>query len=170
MTGTATMLYKTCLRDEMPSLPEIADYFGNARAEKDIVTVLGIYQGLVKMKGVKAPLLANCFLSNRLNELVHAKYKHGQSGYYKMFCQSKIDLKTKTGLEPLPKRDWLPIYDDDHCPNCDTKGYISLKFKDGLIDCSKCFNMMCKHCVQENSSRCKTCHARPVTESDDDSN
>ena len=72
MTGTATMLYKTCLRDKMPSLPEITDYFGTARTEKDIVTVLGIYQSLVKMKGVKAPLLANCFLSNRLNELVHA--------------------------------------------------------------------------------------------------
>ena len=64
----------------MPSLPEIADYFGNARTEKDIVTVLGIYQGLVKMKGVKVALLANCVLSNRPSELVHSKYMHGQQG------------------------------------------------------------------------------------------
>ena len=72
-----------------PSLPVLVDYFGNARSEEEISIVLGLYQVLLKKKGVTEELLENCFRSNRLNDLVHVKHYHGKSGYYNEFCKKK---------------------------------------------------------------------------------
>ena len=85
MQTTAQDLYNCCLRDEMPTLPIIVDYFGDAKGMQNQCTVLGVYQGLVKTKGLTVELLEKCFKTKRLNELVHEKYKHRQSGYYRMF-------------------------------------------------------------------------------------
>ena len=44
----------------------------------------------MKFKGVTVELLDNCFRTNRLNELVHAKFKNRQSGYYRKFCELQM--------------------------------------------------------------------------------
>ena len=77
---TAKELMKCCLSGVIPSIPVIADYFGNAETEIDLIIVLGIYKGLVKYKSVNLELLNNCFHSNRLDELVHARYKTEPNG------------------------------------------------------------------------------------------
>ena len=82
MPTTAKELCDCCWSDETPSYPVLTDYFGNALTsgdEEDIAIVFGVYQGMVK-SGVSAELLHNCLLSDRLNELVHAKHKH-RTGY-----------------------------------------------------------------------------------------
>jgi len=103
MPTTAEELVKACFWDLLPGIPVVADYFGNAEDEEEERIVFGIYQGLVKFKGVDHDLLFNCFLSDRLDELVHAKYKHGKTGYYQKFCQKNISLKTQTLHRKLPK-------------------------------------------------------------------
>ena len=162
MPTTAEELVKACFWDLLPGIPVVADYFGNAEDEEEERIVFGIYQGLVKFKGVDHDLLFNCFLSDRLDELVHAKYKHGKTGYYQKFCEKNISLKTQTLHRKLPKKLWKPIYDDDTCPNpnCLSVGYRTQKNSfDGVgVDCCKCLKFMCKKCYGGNM-RCKTCFA-----------
>ena len=155
MPKTSEILYRCCFDDTIPPIPVIADYFGNARSEEQVRIILGIYQGLVKIRGVEADVLNNCFESNRLNELVHAKYKYSKTGYYKMFCDQDIDLFMLTCLEPIDEKDYLPIYDDNYCPNCETEGYYTEELKSG-VDCSRCFKMLCSNC-QSCGMLCITC-------------
>ena len=88
MPTTAQSLMDACARDEIPDLPVLADYFGKALYSKnrhdDIMIIFGVYQGMCKTGGISAELLHNCLLSNRLNELVHAKHQHRASGCSKM--------------------------------------------------------------------------------------
>ena len=86
-------LVKACFRDLWPGNPTLVDFFGNARNndEKECV-VLGVYQGLVKLRHVDSDMLHDHFMRNKLNELVHSKYKGTETGYYKLFCELKIDL------------------------------------------------------------------------------
>ena len=153
MPSTAQVLIDACFADVLPPPGVIFGYFGNAVGREQICSVLGIYQGLVKFRGVKHDLLFNCFLSNRLNDLVHAKYMNSPTGYYKLFCASKIDLKRfgKSIKEEL----WMPIYDDDHCPGCNTIGYRTKDLGFGT-DCSVCYNMLCENCYGHDS-KCKKC-------------
>jgi hypothetical protein len=157
MTANSETLYKCAKRDIYPDFPTMVDYFGDALGdhEKENV-VLGMYRGLVIGKGVKADLLQNCFLSKRLNKLVHAKYKHHPSGYYDMFCALGIDLTPRTVPKRIPKAEWMKIYDDDHCPKCHTPGYNTQGNRDGLIDCEKCLQWMCKFCVGVDW-KCREC-------------
>jgi hypothetical protein len=104
MPTTAEELVKACFWDLLPGIPVVADYFGNAEDEEEERIVFGIYQGLVKFKGVDHDLLFNCFLSDRLDELVHAKYKHGKTGYYRKLCEKNISLKTQTLHRKLLKK------------------------------------------------------------------
>ena len=146
--------YQACMRDDWPPLPTIVDFFGDAiRTPSPEVKaiVLGVYQGLVFHKTVSIELLHNCMITNRLNELVHAKYKHQPTGYYDAFCQMGIDLNHKVNIKALFHKDIeeLPILDDDHCPNCEKPGYITENNPAGLIDCAKCLRTMCKFCVSD---------------------
>ena len=144
------------------------DFFWSASNQLERTIVLGIYQGMVKMKGVRAELLANCLQTNRLNQLVHAKYRFGKTQYYMMFINSDIDLTPRVKVETeLPREQWMTIYDDDHCPNCEAKGYITRNNRDGFIDCSKCYMLMCKYCHGERS-KCQKCVANGDPESGDD--
>ena len=63
MPSTAQVLIEACFADVLPPPGVIFDYFGNAVGKEQICWVLGIYQGLVKFRGVKHDLLLNCFLS-----------------------------------------------------------------------------------------------------------
>ena len=127
MPTTAQRLYDSCVKGEPLSYPVLIDYFGNAwhsENEDDISIVFGVYMGLIH-QGVSQKLLHNCLLTNRLNELVHAKHKYHSGYYYTAFCHKKLDLTDRFPVGTLPKEDWMVIYDDDHCPRCNTKGYLT---------------------------------------------
>ena len=161
MESNAKILHHCCLRDQIPPLPVLADYFGDAFLEEDKSNIVfGVYRGLVIRLGVKADLLDNCFLSNRLNELVHAKYKYQPTGYYKQFCDARINLRSHCAIKPIRKTKWLPIYDGDHCPGCNSEMYVTQDLKGDFIDCPKCFMLMCKNCCHDNSDLCKKCHSQ----------
>ena len=117
---------------------------------------MGVYQGLVNYKSLDADTLDNCLLSNRLDELVHKQYKFRPSCYYKKFSGMNISLKGRACLGGFPKSQWVEIYDDNHCPNCKSEGYITDDLRDGYIDCDECFKMMCKNCHGEGG-KCKKC-------------
>ena len=95
-------------------------------------------------KGVSIDLLQNCFLTDRLDKLVHKKFKHRPSYYYKDFCDNKLNTKTMYGKEE--NIDEMEILSGGHCPRCETKGYHTQNNRTGLIDCSRCFKLMCKFC------------------------
>jgi hypothetical protein len=128
MPTTAKELCDCCWSDEIPSCPVLTDYFGHASTsgdEEDITIVFGVYQGMVK-SGVSAELLHNCLLSDRLNELVHAKHKH-RTGYYdRAFYYKMLGLPDQHPLGPIPYEQLMPIYSDDHCPSCNANGYLTL--------------------------------------------
>ena len=73
MPKTSDSLIECCYLDLLPGVSVLVDYFGNAwnNTEHSCI-VLGIYQGLVKRRGVTANVLQEHFLKNRLNELVHS--------------------------------------------------------------------------------------------------
>ena len=153
---TAKMLAQCCYNDVFPPLPVLVDFFGNARSEEEISIVLGLYQVLLKKKGVTVELLENCFKTNRLNELAHAKHHHGKSGYYKEFILKNIDLRTVTCLDPLPVEEHMPILTDDYCPICNVKGYYSKEHL-MLMQCLRCLNWMCRMCNTETDC-CVLCN------------
>lgn len=160
MPTTARLLYDCCLRDEFPPIPALVDYFGNTLdSEMKQGIVLGVYEGLVKTKGVSVELLDNCFRTNRLNQLVHEKYKHRPSQYYKMFCNANIDLDSTLALIEEVEENGMKIYDDNFCPNCETEGYITERFGAGYIDCVKCLQLMCRHCYGEKG-KCVGCQRK----------
>ena len=168
MSSTAEILRTCCLQDLIPPKPVLIDYFGaSASNDQEIPIILGIYQCLIKQRGVKLDLLVNCFLSNRLNELVHAKFKHIPTRINKKFCDIGGNLESTALLQVLPESEWMPIYDNDHCPNCNKEGYLTQNLKGNLIDCPKCFRYMCKQCNQPNSERCKKCYD-PNEDSDEE--
>ena len=163
MPLNSEILVHSCIQDIFPDFPTMVDFFGDAFGDDERENVvLGVYQGLVTNKGVTAEMLHNCLQSNRLTKLVHAKYKHQPSGYYKRFCELKINL------DPLPlcclkKEFWLDIYDDDHCPKCHKAGYLTKDNREGLIDCEECLQMMCKFCVGVDG-KCKDCSGKEKKE------
>jgi hypothetical protein len=168
--STADSLYECCMRDEPVTLPVYLDYFGNASGLSKTVIVLGVYQGMVQRGLVSAKLLHNCLLSNRLNELVHAKHKHKPTYYYKEFCDMKLDLTNLPykAMGDLPREQWMDIYDDNHCPNCNVKGYVTNEHDMNRM-CYECQNMVCTMCFDvaeepgdqdEDLCICKKCQGK----------
>ena len=139
-------------------------FFGDNTSEVfDII--YGVYQGLLKYKFVSLELLTNCFLTNRLDELIHIKYRHRKSRYYVDFLKKQIKIgQTNKNTDDKPTA--LQIFDDDHCSSCLIKGYITYNYCiDADIsppDCCVCLKNICKACKgnfdnKMNSYRCKTC-------------
>ena len=162
----AKELVECCFRDELPSFPVIADYVGNAESHEDITTVFGVYQGLVLKKDVDVELLNNCFHTNRLDELVHARFKVQPTGYYDMFKAANIMLKdpfaslgSLLGEEGLAQTELLPIYTDDQCPVCGQDGFITEGKRTGA-ECTKCLCYVCDDCFPPDGDGpvlCKKC-------------
>jgi len=72
--------------------------------------------------------------------------------YYDDFCKNKIDLHNKVyaALGDLPKEQWMDIYDDNHCPNCHAKGYITSKHQIQRM-CRECQNLVCMMCFPKEN-------------------
>ena len=163
------------LKGDMPvELPVASMYFGmNERYHN---TVYGVYQGLVKYKGVTAMLIDKCWWFGRLDKLIHAKYKHHKSRYYDNFVRQKIVIghtpliggqyheKSKRKLHTY---DDCEILDDDYCQNCSREGFHtsknSISYQELSPDCKGCSIYLCRLCAvtgeDEFTMYCQKCSA-----------
>lgn len=124
---------------DMIAIPLIADYFGlhNKKYES---TLMGIYQGLFKY-GTTEEVIEQAAKCGKLDELIHKVYKNRETGYYKEFCDNNIVI----GRTLLFVSENELIYDNNCCPNCETKNFENNKVN-GPPDCYKCFKFICKFC------------------------
>jgi len=157
MIKTIDLLYETILNDDIIPSPVIADYFGfhNSSDDNKYSIIYGVYQGLIKCKGIPKQMLENCFMTNRLDELIHKKYIHHKSKYYEDFVNKNITIgetyfnleEDSTNIENIYK---IPILTDDYCPSCNLVGYYT-KHNSKLVyssppDCFKCGTFICRFC------------------------
>ena len=92
MPKTIDDLVKCCMLDIMPPLPVIAAYFGLNNID-NLSIILGLYQGMIKIKGMDKYIIEKAFKKNELDKLIYDSYKiYGSSGYYKMFCDKNIKI------------------------------------------------------------------------------
>ncbi len=92
MLKTIDDLVKCCMLDFMPPLPIIADYFGLDHIDH-LDIILGLYQGMIKIKGLDKSTVEKAYKTNQLDMLIHDSYNiHGTSGYYNMFCDKNIEI------------------------------------------------------------------------------
>ena len=93
MTKTIDLLVDSCMTDLLPPVPVTADYFGweNVSNDENLSVILGLYQGMIKIKGMNKDIVEKAYKKNELDKLIHDSYKiYGTSGYYKMFCKKTI--------------------------------------------------------------------------------
>ncbi len=92
MVKTIDDLVKRCMMDIMPRMPVIADYFELDNVDH-LSIILGVYQGMIKIKGMDKATIEKAFKKNELDKLIHNSYEiYGTSGYYQMFCDKKITV------------------------------------------------------------------------------
>ena len=92
MPKTIDYLLKCCMLDIIPPVPVVADYFGLDNTD-NLDVILGIYQGMLKIKGMDKSIVEKAFKTNQLDKLIHDSYKvYGTSGYYRMFCEKNIKI------------------------------------------------------------------------------
>ena len=92
MPKTIDDLLKCCMLDIIPPVPVVADYFGLDNTD-NLDVILGIYQGMLKIKGMDKSIVEKAFKNNQLDKLIHDSYKvYGTSGYYRMFCERNIKI------------------------------------------------------------------------------
>ena len=139
-------VYKWRNYTEIPT-STLMSFFGlrNMVDEKKLNIIFGIYIGLIKHQLISLKLLENCYLSNRLDELIKKKHQFNKTGYYEMFRKNKIVIGN---TNPNGKKSLFPdeIKNDDYCPYCDHIGFIT-KHNFLNIDCNECFVFLCKHCA-----------------------
>ena len=127
---------------------EIVDnYFDITKFDKDTLNyIYKLFKGLIYARHVPESLIIKCCNFGRLQELVDKKLKTDNiSSIKKWFIDSKINLDQYL-INTVEQNMNFKIYDDDHCPNCNSKGYIS---KNNMIniDCSYCLIHICKKCI-----------------------
>jgi len=155
MPTSASLLVASCLRDEFElPIPVLADYFNIKSTEEELYLTWCVYLGLVKYKGVSADLLHKCFLANRLDELIHKKFRYNKTCYYKMFAEKNLQIGQTNLLDSIDHS--FPIFDDNHCPYCISPGYLTNNNSLDM-DCEKCFQFMCKKCVDKTNCLHEKC-------------
>ena len=95
MSKTIDLLVDSCMSDLFPPSPVIADYFGiqNASNTEHLSTILGLYQGMIKIKGMNKDIVENAYKKNKLDKLIHDSYRiYGTSGHYRDFCDKNIKI------------------------------------------------------------------------------
>jgi len=163
MVKTIDILFNIIEKNIPMSNSVLHDYFGNNNNYEIISIILGLYAGLIKIKGIPKKLIENCFITNRLDELIHKKYKHHKSQYYKIFCEKNIKIgETYINLNEDDNKliEKMEIYDDDYCPNCNIEGYITkenYKFPNykncNFVDCYLCYNNVCIFCSNYDTKK-----------------
>jgi hypothetical protein len=149
MSKTIDLLFDNIFNDTIHDLHPciICDYFGfeNIKYDDNIDIIYGIYEGLIKIKGISKKLIENCFFTNRLDELIHKKHIHHKSKYYQIFCDKQIQIGKTFDNDNKNIIDIQEIYDDNHCPTCNVNDYIVSNYI-SPPDCQKCCNNICKLC------------------------
>lgn len=152
MSSTINILFNNILKlDYLPELSSqvIYDYFG-IQNEENMYIIYGIYKTLIIVKGISKQLIEKCYLTNRLDELIHKKHNHHKTNYYKYFVKNKIIIG-KTNLNEPTNEPIFDIFDDDMCPSCNTNGYITQQNQinpcDNTPDCYICGINICKMCA-----------------------
>lgn len=161
---TSDLLVEYCNKSQIPKEPSvICDYFefGN---NNNINLILNVYQGLVKYKGITSNTLDKALINNKLNELIHNKYKNIKSNYYNEFCEKKIivGVNLETSDDEGDCDSEYDNKDDNHCPNCGEKDYLTKNNpNDAPPDCDKCFVFVCKLCshFSKASRTCLKCYS-----------
>jgi len=167
--------------------PVLVDYFGdNIGNDETINIIMGVYKGL-RLKGVSAELLHKCFMANRLDELIHKKYTHQKSRYYKGFVDCNIVIGKTCYLPDTPEdlgiydeNDELigyrtetlenfEILDDNHCPSCKHVNYFTENYiQEAPPDCAFCGKPLCEKCKsryneKECSYVCSKCNENKLS-------
>lgn len=161
MEKTVDILYNSVLDGTSIDHPAvIVDYFGGNFNDEIFGIIYGLYEGLIKFKGVTKKLLYDCFINNQLDELIHKKYTIKKSGYYKEFCEKNIKIgKTRYNLlsaedideddsQQITSNETIEITTDDFCPTCNSVGFYTKKnyITDNAPDCYYCENLICNLC------------------------
>jgi hypothetical protein len=68
------------------------DYFGNQINPEHNEIIYGVYESLIILKGVSKNLIENCYMTNRLDELIYKKNIHKKSSYYELFHKNNIKI------------------------------------------------------------------------------
>ena len=88
---TIDLLYMSVYYDELVCVPVMHDYFG-IHNKDHIQLIYGLYVGLIKHMEVPKNIIENCFLTNRLDELIHLRYTERRSDYYREFLEKNIRI------------------------------------------------------------------------------
>ncbi len=160
------ILVENCFNDTIPNtLGVLVDYFGinNIGDKNKLGIIFGVYQGLIKYKGVNSLDLHKALINNKLNELIKKKYTYHSSKYYEEF--NKLEIKLDNDINKNCED--YEILHDDYCPNCKEIGYITKKNKCYPLDCNKCLNTICRLCSIYNEKEygyiCKKCLCKEKT-------
>ena len=163
MSNTVNLLFDAVLKGSSIITPVFVDYFG-MNNDQHYTVIYGIYEGLIKYKGISKKLIENCFMTNRLDELIHKKYTYHKSGYYNDFCKKNIKIGNTYYFDKNEKMKLMDIFTDDFCPSCDTGGYytknnMNLLIPNAPTDCFKCGVSICKLCSNyDNINRTCLCY------------
>jgi hypothetical protein len=137
----------------------LIDYFGyeNIDNNTNLNILLALYIGLIKHKGISKQIIENCFMTNRLDEMIHKKYTHNKSSYYINYCVKNIKIgNTYVNNETISIEE-LNILTDDYCSNCCKIGYITQNNCNGdagrIYDCCKCFQFICNQCSHYSNEK-----------------
>ena len=74
MMNSAYMIHDNILNGMPITELSITDLFGKNFIEENYGLMYGVYEGLIKHKRVSKKMLYDCFITNRLDELIHKKY------------------------------------------------------------------------------------------------
>ena len=159
----AYLLCKSFDNDSIPDNPVLVDYWGNNIFDnKRIYIIYGVYKGLY-IKGITAELFHKCFLANKLDELIHKKYKYQSSGYYRQFVENKIiigntyyDLRDPEDEDENDNnQEEFEILDDNFCVSCYSENYYTKNYiKHGPPDCLICHKNICTLCSYYDDKEC----------------
>lgn len=131
------------------SLGFLCDFFGEAiNDNENIQDLFYIYKFLIQYQLVDKNLLHNCFLTNRLDELIIKKFEHiSNKNTYKYFQNIYKIGSTYIGYSNVEN---LTIY-NDNCPHCSSIGFftqLNWNLGDNFFgaDCEFCCKKICKIC------------------------
>ena len=142
MNKTIDLLYDNINNGYLAILDKsvLNDYFGNQLNSENNDIIYGIYESLIVLKGISKRLIENCYMTNRLDELIYKKHIHNKNEYYKLFNEKKIIIGATFFYDN--KITPIDIYDDNHCPSCNSNNYLKLT----SYECYKCLNTICELC------------------------
>jgi hypothetical protein len=120
----------------------INDYFGIQDNNENNEIIYGIYEDLITIKGIPKKLIENCYMTNRLDELIHKKNIHKKSIYYDLFLKNNIKIGKTFFYDN--KTEPLKLSSDNYCPSCNMNYYLTSNSINK--ECSQCLINVCKLC------------------------